>query len=232
MTAIWAVVPAAGNGSRMRSAQPKQFLPLSGHSVLAWSVTAVLSDKRVNACMVALAQGCELPADLDQLAPSVRSCVGGATRADSVLAGLLALDAEDTDWALVHDAARPCLSRARLSALIDRVLDTDVGAILALPVADTLKRGDTQGMVTDTLDRSELWRAQTPQMFRVGELRRALQHALAEGYTVTDEASAIEFLGLPVQLVEGEPANAKVTFSDDLDFAQHWLEKRVERAEP
>jgi 2-C-methyl-D-erythritol 4-phosphate cytidylyltransferase len=158
--------------------------------------------------------------------PRVHRCLGGDSRAASVANALAALPAADDDWVLVHDAARPCLPLPDLERLIDRVLDTGVGALLAQPVSDTLKRGDAAGRVSGTVPRDNLWRAQTPQMFRVGELSRALAAAAASGAAVTDEASAMEAAGHPVQLVEGPACNLKITYGDDLPIAAAWLAGR------
>jgi 2-C-methyl-D-erythritol 4-phosphate cytidylyltransferase len=160
----------------------------------------------------------------------VRTTTGGEQRADSVLAGLACLDgrAADSDWVLVHDAARPCLCADDLQRLISAVRGSDIGGILAEPVVDTVKRASADGLVEATLDRDRLWRAQTPQMFRLGELRSALQRALAAGEAITDEASAMEHAGFPVQLVRGSPANLKVTVAEDLALAAWYLQQRTD----
>lgn len=151
---------------------------------------------------------------------SVLHC-GGATRAESVRNGLKAMApaVSAQDWVLVHDAARPCLTPALLDRLLDQLADDPVGGLLAVPVADTLKRAGSDGRVAATLDRAGLWAAQTPQMFRHGLLLEALQHA---GDAVTDEAGAVEALGLTPRLIEGDRRNLKVTFPDDLEVAA-WL---------
>ncbi|GAB5412959.1 MAG: 2-C-methyl-D-erythritol 4-phosphate cytidylyltransferase [Congregibacter sp.] len=230
MSAVWAVIPAAGSGSRMRDSQRKQFLLLLGRSVLSWSVAAVMADERVRGCVIALPANGQLPSDVAVPRGELATCLGGETRAASVLAGLYAVaeSAGDDDWVLVHDAARPCLSADRLRRLIDEGLSTSMGALLALPVADTLKRSDADLQVLETVDREGLWRAQTPQMFRLGELRAALQQAIDKGRAVTDESAAMEAAGHSVRLVEGDSANVKVTFPEDLPLAQHWLEQHAD----
>jgi 2-C-methyl-D-erythritol 4-phosphate cytidylyltransferase len=155
----------------------------------------------------------------------VEVCAGGDSRAASVAAGLAALPAAADDWVLVHDAARPCLPRADLDALLARVERGGVGGLLARPVTDTLKRGSADAHVLATVDRRDLWQAQTPQMFRLGELRDALDAALDSGAEITDEASAMELAGFPVVLVSGSVANLKVTYPADLALAAFWLEQ-------
>jgi len=212
-----AVVPAAGGGTRLGAPVPKQYLDLGGDSMLHRTIDALLAEPRLAAVIVVVS-----PDDLRRPAQGrfdarVRFAgVGGATRADSVAAGVEQLDARAEDWVLVHDAARPGLSAVALARLIDEVGDDPVGGLLALPVADTVKRCDDDGRVTATVDREQLWAAQTPQMFRVGLLRQALS---GERLGITDEASAIEKLGLRPRLVRGEPANFKVTLADDLQMA-------------
>jgi 2-C-methyl-D-erythritol 4-phosphate cytidylyltransferase len=154
----------------------------------------------------------------------VMSVAGGKERADSVLAGLLALEshARDDDWVLVHDAARPCVAPADVQALIRRVLDSGTGGILAEPVVDTLKQSTADGLVSRTLDRNTVWRAQTPQMFRLGQLRRALLEARERGLVVTDESAAMELAGHKVQLVAARCPNPKVTVPADLALAT-WI---------
>ncbi len=149
---------------------------------------------------------------------------GGATRAESVRNGLAALgpSVSEQDWILVHDAARPCLTQILLSRLLDQLADDPVGGLLAVPVADTLKRAGTDGRVAATVDRAGLWAAQTPQMFRYGLLFEALRRV---GDDVTDEAGAVEAMGLKPRLIEGERRNLKVTFPADLELAARLLER-------
>lgn len=221
---LWAVVPAAGSGSRMGAATPKQYLAVHGRTLLELSVEAVLADPRVSGCMVALAPGDpraeELPLFHD---PRVRACVGGATRAQSVRRGIEALACADGDWVLVHDAARPCLPAAALAELIDRVLEAGEGGLLAQPQTDTLKRADDDGRVRETLPRQGLWRAQTPQMFPAAALATALDAAAAAGLEITDEAMAMEHAGHAVRLVPGPACNIKVTYPEDLSAVAAWL---------
>ncbi len=224
-----AVVPAAGVGARMAADTPKQYLALAGRTLLEHSLAVLLGNPAIATIAVALHPADERAASLALLQdPRVRLTSGGAERADSVLAALdcLADHAADSDWVLVHDAARPCLPAADLQRLLTAVCDSGVGGILAEPMVDTVKQADADGRVQATLDRSQLWRAQTPQMFRLGELREALASALAAGTTVTDEASAMELAGHPVQLVRGSAANLKITVPEDLALAAWYLERQ------
>lgn len=222
----WGVLPAAGIGSRMGGELPKQYLELSGATLLEHSLRSLLASEQVTAVMVALHpddrhwNALALSAD-----KRVHTTVGGAERCDSVLAALVALGAlaDDEDWVLVHDAARPCLQLADLDALIDTVTGAGIGGILAEPVVDTVKLADGRGRVRRTLDREALWRAQTPQMFALGALRGALEAARNSGLAVTDEAAAMEMAEQPVQLVTGSSRNLKVTVPADLELADWYL---------
>lgn len=227
---IFAIIPAAGSGSRFGGDTPKQYLPLQGQPLIRHTLSALLADARIREIVVVLApedttwtEQC-LPADCAARVRVVR--VGGATRADSVINGINWLKAElkanNDDWVLVHDAARPCLSPMQLARLITELEDDPVGGLLAIPVADTLKRADADVRVAATIDRQALWQAQTPQMFRVGALQSALSVADLSG--ITDEASAIERLGQHPRLVTGSLTNLKVTFPEDLALASMILE--------
>ena len=222
----WAVVPAAGIGSRMGGEGPKQYLEVAGATILEHSLRALLASNRMAGVMLALHPDDELASQLSVLADArVHTTAGGAERSDSVLAGLLALEhlADAADWVLVHDAARPCLQLADLDKLIDKVTANGVGGILAEPIVDTVKLAGADGRIRRTLDRDSLWRAQTPQMFRLGALRAALQAARDGELAVTDEASAMELAGQPVQLVAGSRRNLKVTVPADLELAAWYL---------
>ena len=234
---VWAIVPAAGRGARFAASTeasvPKQYAPLLGATVLEWSLRALLAEPRVHAVMVALAaDDARWPNIAARLAsPKLQTTVGGANRQDSVANGLdaLAAQAADDDWILVHDAARPCLSAADLGALLDAVgVQSDAaqpaagaanrdGAVLAAPVVDTVKR--ELGDHVATVDRQGLWRALTPQVFAFAQLRHALKEAKLAGVEVTDEAQAVERLGLRATLVQGSPFNVKVTRLQDLATA-------------
>ena len=226
MSSLWAVVPAAGSGRRMASEVPKQYLPVAGEALLEHTLRALLACPDVRGLVVALDPSDRRADTLASLAdPRVMRTTGGAERADSVLAGLNALAeiAPGNDWVLVHDAARPCLPVADLKRLIDTAKGHEGGAILAQPCSDTIKQVDEQGRVITTLDRSTLWRAQTPQMFPLHALRDALAAAIEEGAHITDEASAMERAGYSVAVVEGPACNIKVTVPADLSIAEAYL---------
>ena len=220
---LWYVVPAAGAARRMGGETPKQYLSCRGRTLLEWSLAAFVHDPRFAGGVVALAaddsRWRELPAALRE---RVATTTGGRERADSVLAGIAALPADDDDWVLVHDAARPCLPRDDLDRLIEACRQERVGGLLALPVADTLKRADG-ARVAVTIPREGLWRALTPQMFRAGLLRRALHAATAAGVVPGDEAAAVERLGERPLLVEGSALNIKVTRPSDLELVSACL---------
>ncbi len=216
---VFGLIPAAGSGSRMGADVPKQYLSLLGRPMIAHSIAAMLSDERVARVAVVLAPDDSVWDQHDWQMFGQRLQVlrcGGETRADSVANGLAAMDIVDMDWVLVHDAARPCLDHSSLASLIDTLMDDPVGGILAVPVADTLKRADICGRISQTVDRAGLWQAQTPQMFRRGMLQLALASRHAG---TTDEASAIEALGFVPALVAAPAANFKVTYPDDLALA-------------
>jgi 2-C-methyl-D-erythritol 4-phosphate cytidylyltransferase len=225
----WAVVPAAGQGTRFGSTLPKQYTPLLGRPLLSWTLAALLAEDSVAGIVVALSPDdphfAALPESRD---PRVRTCAGGVRRELSVARALddLVTRADDTDWVLVHDAARPCLRHDDLQALFVELERDPVGGLLALPVSDTLKRSAEGAFTSETVPREGLWRALTPQMFRVGLLRRALALCVERGRAVTDEASAIECLGLRPRLVRGHADNLKVTNPEDAALAEAILRAR------
>jgi 2-C-methyl-D-erythritol 4-phosphate cytidylyltransferase / 2-C-methyl-D-erythritol 2,4-cyclodiphosphate synthase len=229
---LWAIVPAAGRGERFALDKPhnlpKQYTRLLGSSVLEWSLRALLAEPRIHAIVVVLAAGDshwpQVAAKLNS--PKLLTTIGGALRQDSVMNGLefLASRAAADDWILVHDAARPCLSGNDIGALADALQNksgdsaSDVnGAVLAAPIVDTVKRELPSGV--ETVDRAGLWRALTPQVFAFAPLRRALQDAARAGIAVTDEAQAMERIGIHASLVSGSPFNIKVTRPEDLKLA-------------
>ncbi len=227
----YALVPCAGVGARAGTAGPKQYAALAGQVVVAHTLRALATVPALTATLVVLAPDDEqFEAAVPGLAPArcwVARC-GGATRAHSVAQGLHALrqrGAGDDDWVLVHDAARCLVRPAWVQRLIDACIDDAVGGLLALPLADTLKQAEGE-RVAATLDRSAKWLAQTPQMFRLGLLQRALQQAERDGVAVTDEASAVEALGLAPRLVAGEIENLKLTWPADFALAERLLETR------
>ncbi len=224
---FWGVVPAAGSGSRMSGApRPKQYLPLAGRTVIEWSLQALLAHPGcVGVVVVLAAQDDYWPALSISNDVRIITAQGGAQRADSVRAGLAALAGQCTqsDWVLVHDAARPCLRMSDLQRLLDQLHDETAGGLLAAPLVDTLKRADPSQRVAQTISREQLWRAQTPQMFRHGVLSRALASVLDQGITVTDESQAIELAGLQPRLIAGHADNIKITIPEDLLQAERIL---------
>ena len=218
----WAIVPAAGRSQRFGGRLPKQYTPLLGRPMLSWSLRALLAESSIRGVIVALAPGDRRwPRLAESHDARVRSCLGGEQRESSVRCALAALDgvARDSDWVLVHDAARPCLRRMDLTTLLRTVGDDPVGGLLAVPVSDTLKSADDLARSVRTVARDGLWRALTPQMFRYGLLRRALALCLERERPVTDEASAIEAMGLRPRLVRGRSDNIKVTSREDAALA-------------
>jgi len=228
---FWAVVPAAGSGSRMSAALPKQYLSLLGAPIIAHTLGRLCTHPRIAGVAVVLSPGD--PHWFQVRRP--RGCAlwtvhGGKERCHSVLNGLyrLADRAAADDWVLVHDAARPCVRRADLDLLIDTLRDHPVGGLLGIPVADTLKRANALGEVVETVPREGLWRAATPQMFRLGALSAALEAALAGGQLVTDDAAAMELAGQRPRMIEGHPDNIKITRPQDLALAALYLRQQAE----
>lgn len=230
---FWVIIPAAGIGRRMRADIPKQYLPLAGRSVIEHTLHRLSLHPAIAEIIVVLSEDDQWwkKLHLDSAARPLSTVSGGAERCHSVLNGLQALAqrAEESDWVLVHDAARPCVRPVDIETLISHCRDEPAGGLLALPVHDTVKLADDSAHVLETLDRSALWRALTPQMFRYGVLRRALQDAIGKQQLVTDEAMAIELAGLPVKLIEGHADNIKVTQPEDLALAAFLLEQQREQ---
>ncbi|HWM42260.1 MAG TPA: 2-C-methyl-D-erythritol 4-phosphate cytidylyltransferase [Burkholderiales bacterium] len=228
---VYALIPAAGSGIRLSADAPKQYLPLAGRPML-WHAVRAVCVPPVESVFVVLAPGDSVFATHDWSAFAGKLeplYCGGETRRDSVYNGLVAAMAalEADDWMLVHDAARPCLPRKDLESLLRETQNDEVGGILGLPVAETVKKvaKDESGAqrVATTEDRSLLWLAQTPQMFRAGLLMQALQRAKG---SPTDEAAAVEQLGLRPRLVAGSRENLKVTWPEDLAIAESLLKGR------
>jgi 2-C-methyl-D-erythritol 4-phosphate cytidylyltransferase len=219
----YALIPAAGSGSRLRAAVPKQYLEIAGHPLLYYALRPLIRHPRIEQVLVVLAQGDTHFRDCDwrEFGTKVEPLYcGGVTRAASVFNGLIA--ARDmigpSDWMLVHDAARPCLSDEALERLFAEAGEDETGGLLAVPVSDTLKRATRDLRVAGTEPREHLWFAQTPQMFRYRVLIEALR--LADPDVATDEAQAIEGVGLRPRLVMGDSRNLKVTYPEDLKVAE------------
>jgi 2-C-methyl-D-erythritol 4-phosphate cytidylyltransferase len=226
---VYALIPAAGAGSRMETALPKQYAEVAGRPLLYHALRPLVQHPQVRQVFVVLAPGdhrfanCDWREFGDRLVPLY---CGGPTRVASVFNGLVAAhDAVSAaDWMLVHDAARPCLERGDIDRLLAALAEDDAGGLLAVPVADTLKRADAGLRIMRTEERAGLWLAQTPQMFRYRVLLEALQRA--DPATVTDEAGAVEALGIRPRIVMGNPGNIKVTHPGDLGLVRRMLENR------
>lgn len=233
---FWAVVPAAGIGTRMGGEVPKQYLTLAGRPIIAHTLSRLCDHPRISGVVVALAPADRWWASMIEIesrfARAPRVVTGGRTRRDSVLNGLDALgeQASSGDWVLVHDAVRPCLTDMDIDRLIDTLAGDTVGGLLAVPVRDTMKRGNGEDRVCETVDRAHLWHAQTPQMFRLGPLGDALRRCVAADCEVTDEAQAMELTGARPRLVPGHEENIKITRRDDLDLAEVILARHGRRS--
>ncbi|ART80911.1 2-C-methyl-D-erythritol 4-phosphate cytidylyltransferase [Oceanisphaera avium] len=220
---VTAIVPAAGIGSRMQADRPKQYLTLAQSTVIEHTLTCLLAEPDIEMIIVALAAHDRWFAQLPLAThPRIKTVVGAAERANTVLNALQEVTSE---WVLVHDAARPCLHACDLAAVLKAGQQAD-GAILASRVVDTMKRGDGEGLIAESVSREELWHALTPQCFATQTLLEALSAALAAGATITDEASAMEWAGFKPQLVAGRADNIKITRPEDLSLAQFFLEKK------
>jgi 2-C-methyl-D-erythritol 4-phosphate cytidylyltransferase len=223
----WLILPAAGVGRRFGDPKPKQYFEVHGRTLLEWSLAPFVADARCVGLVVALASDDPFWPAVAKKLTRVMTTVGGAERGHSVRNGLAALQGqiEASDWVLVHDAARPCLPSKDLNRLVETLESHLVGGLLAARASDTLKAAGDDLQVTRTVDRSGLWRALTPQMFRYGRLCEALDAALAAGRVPTDEAQAVEWLGDHPQIVAGSPANLKVTGPEDLIVAAALLQE-------
>lgn len=229
----WAVIPAAGTGSRMEVPVPKQYLTIAGQTVLEHALSRFCQHPLIDAVVAVVARD---DPRWPQLGISghqkIRRADGGLERMHSVLSGLRELEqeAQPTDWVLVHDAARPCIRGDDISRLITKLTDHPVGGLLGWPVRDTMKRVDANDEVTATIDRSNLWHALTPQMFRLGKLKAAIEHVIEADILVTDEAQALERLGMQPKFIKGSPDNIKITLNSDLAMAEIYLHAQQNEA--
>jgi 2-C-methyl-D-erythritol 4-phosphate cytidylyltransferase len=224
---VHALIPAAGRGQRFGGSVLKQYFAIGGKPVLAHAIDGIGRAPGIAGITVVIAADDRLFGDLVQPGhPGVATVTGGASRAESVLNGLRSIRARDpaADWVLVHDAARPCLPRRNLLDLLVQGLKCPDGAILAIPVRDTLKADRGDGHIDATVERSGLWAAQTPQLFPLDRLSRAVQDMLDAGETPTDEAAAMERAGARPLLVMGSPVNIKITWPADVGIAEAWLQ--------
>ena len=228
-TKLWAVVPAAGSGSRFSKTELKQYQYIQNRTVLEHTVNR-LNTLDLAGCVLAIGENDNFARTLSfDHKQKLHFCLGGAERVDSVLNALLYLSqiAHDDDWVLVHDAARPCVTTACLEKLVKSAIDSDQSNILAIPVRDTLKQVLNQNQIEKTVSRALLWQAQTPQMAKLGILRKAIEKALIDHMTITDEASALEYADFPVHVVQGRSDNIKITYPDDLELAQLILQSQI-----
>ncbi|MDV6315283.1 2-C-methyl-D-erythritol 4-phosphate cytidylyltransferase [Idiomarina sp. HP20-50] len=226
-----AVIPAAGNGSRMQTDVPKQYLTVAGKTLLEYSIDAVCRDSRVQQVFVPVSEpDAEYLLELKNRQPKkVHFVKGGSSRAESVVAGIRVAIAKGATHVLVHDAARPCLPESILKHVIQAGLDDPQGAILAIPVSDSLKRSVVSPGTTGTphiessVDREALWQAQTPQVFNAERLQQAIEHMGALNPQLTDEASAMQWCGFQPALITGSIRNLKVTHPEDFECVRDWL---------
>lgn len=228
---IVAVIPAAGVGSRMQADRPKQYLKLGGKTILEHTTESLLCHPKIERVVIAISADDAYFDSLHLSSKRITVVEGGKERADSVLNGIASLN--ENTWALVHDAARPCIEEADITALLDVMHNDDVvGGILASPVRDTMKRAfatnDSVEIIAHTEERTNLWHALTPQLFPAGLLKQALQDGLEKGANITDEASAMELAGHKVAMISGSPANIKVTHPADLPLAEFYLRQKLE----
>ena len=224
---VYAVVPAAGHGNRFGGEIPKQYRFLNGRSVLEHTLSRLAANKKIEKVVVAIADDDSRFESLSSdLSAKISPVLGGAERCQSVLAGLAWLcdrapkGTEGSSWVMVHDAARPCLRGCDIDRMLETISEDSVGAILGVPVGDTLKLVDNKNQISSTVDRSAVWRALTPQLFRLYQLRDAIESALGDGVIVTDEGQAMERMGLRPILVQGHGDNIKITNAEDLALAE------------
>lgn len=226
---IHALIPAAGRGTRYGGSVMKQYLPVGGKAVLAHTISLFQFHPMISGITVILTEDDQwFESSVGNLAAAVETVTGGDTRAQSVRNGLQHVieNHPDCKWVLVHDAARPCLSHVSLDRLLEQGLQSPHGAILAMPLGDTLKRADDDENIATTVDRHGLWAAQTPQLFPTSALAKAIDAAHLEGQELTDEASAMEFAGARPKLVMGSVANIKITHPSDLAIAEALLGRK------
>lgn len=219
---IWAVIPAAGSGSRFSKTELKQYQQIQDLTVLEHTV-ARLNQLPLAGYVLAIGAQDDVAKTLALSNPKkAHFCSGGAERVNSVLNALSYLEAfaAEEDWVLVHDAARPCVTQDCLQSLVNTAIHENCSAILAIPVRDTLKYVAQANTIAKTVSRDHLWQAQTPQISRLGILKHAIEKALQDGMTITDEASALEYVGEPVKVVQGRSDNIKITYADDLELAR------------
>lgn len=223
------IVPAAGVGKRMLASCPKQYLEINNQSILTHTTNRLLSHDKIAKVIIVLSNDDEYfgQTELADNANVIRVS-GGKERVDSVLNGLQSIDIEKYPWILVHDAARPCITHDDIDKVIEQCLTNNCGGLLAAQVVDTMKQSSQEhsNAVDSTIDRSNLWHAFTPQMYKTVELKQAIEQALEQGLDITDESSAIELAGLPSLLVSGRRDNIKITRPEDIALATFYLDQQ------
>jgi 2-C-methyl-D-erythritol 4-phosphate cytidylyltransferase len=232
VSSLYAVVPAAGVGSRMQADRPKQYLNISDKTILEHTLERLLAFDYFEKIIVSISAEDEYWPELNlNNHPKIEVCSGGKERYDSVLNGLnhlRGMGLNDNVWVMVHDAARPCITPADLDALYQS--KNSHGSLLGLQVRDTMKRTDAEGNVIKTVDRNNLWHALTPQMATLGVLYEAITQCLTNNVNITDEASALEYIGLSPKMISGDPSNIKVTRPDDLALADSYLNQALKES--
>jgi 2-C-methyl-D-erythritol 4-phosphate cytidylyltransferase len=227
-TKLWAVIPAAGSGSRFSKTELKQYQYIQNTTVLEHTVRRI-SQLPLNGYVLAIGTQDTFAQTLAfQNIDKAHFCMGGAERVHSVLNALnhLLTFANENDWVLVHDAARPCVTIECLNTLVEQAIKSNHSAILAIPVRDTLKQVEANNHINKTVNRDSLWQAQTPQIAKIGKLKKAIEYALENNIAITDEASALEYMGETVQVVMGRSDNIKITYPDDLELARLILQSQ------
>lgn len=227
-TKLWAVIPAAGSGSRFSKTELKQYQYIQNTTVLEHTVRRI-SQLPLNGYVLAIGTQDTFAQTLAfQDIDKAHFCMGGVERVHSVLNALnhLLTFADENDWVLVHDAARPCVTIECLNTLVEQAIESNHSAILAIPVRDTLKQVEANNHINKTVSRDLLWQAQTPQIAKIGKLKKAIEYALENNIAITDEASALEYIGETVQVVMGRSDNIKITYPDDLELARLILQSQ------
>ncbi len=226
----WVVIPAAGVGSRMGADKPKQYISINNKTVIEHTINCFIHREEIEKIVVAISKEDEFWPRLSiSKHNKILTAPGGEERYQSVLNSLQTLSgkAENSDWVMVHDAARPCLYQSAIDRLIIKLRSHDVGGILAMPCRDTMKRGNNSGEIDKTVERELLWHAQTPQMFKYEKLLSAIEDALKNKIVVTDESMAMERLGYKPILVHGHQENIKLTHKDDLESLKTYLDRVI-----
>lgn len=228
---LWAIIPAAGSGSRFSKQELKQYQMIQDKTVLEHTIQR-LTQLPLNGYVLAISEMDQIAKNLNLAKSEIAHfCLGGNERVNSVLNGLnyLTMIADENDWVFVHDAARPCVSLQNLEDLIQQAIAVDHSAILATPVRDTLKyvENNTTQNIQKTVSRDQLWQAQTPQISKLGTLKKAIEYALEKGLNITDEASALEAVCEPVKVVIGRSDNIKITYPEDLELARLIIDSQM-----